>query len=143
MHLTFAVLALLIVLVSTVVRIVVWQRMEHSVEQTLQAGDIESRLDTTFSLMQDAETGQRGFLLTGLAPYLEPYERAVRELPAHFAQLEEMLTVRKDAGYVFSECKAASEEQLAGLAQTLQLYQAQGLPAAMKVMAAGEGNPGL
>ena len=52
---------------------------------------IEARLGDAFSLMQAAETGQRGYLLTGLTSYLEPYETAVRELPEHFARLEAML----------------------------------------------------
>ena len=35
-----------------------------------------------FSLVQDAETGQRGFLLTGKDSYLEPFYTAQKEIPA-------------------------------------------------------------
>jgi signal transduction histidine kinase/CheY-like chemotaxis protein len=35
-----------------------------------------------FSLVQDAETGQRGFLLTGNDSYLEPFYTAQKEIPA-------------------------------------------------------------
>ena len=44
-----------------------------AVQRTL---DIELRLSRVLSLMQDAETGQRGYLLTGDEGYLLPYEAA-------------------------------------------------------------------
>ena len=40
-----------------------------------------------FSLVQDAETGQRGFLLTGNDSYLEPFYTAQKEIPAAEATL--------------------------------------------------------
>jgi CHASE3 domain sensor protein len=33
-------------------------------------------------LVQRAESGQRGYLLTGREMYLAPYEQAIQELPA-------------------------------------------------------------
>ncbi len=38
-------------------------------------------LDKTLQLLQDAETGQRGYLLTGDSNYLDPYNSAVTRLP--------------------------------------------------------------
>ncbi len=40
-----------------------------------------------FSTLQDMETGQRGFLLTGRTEYLEPYTDALDELPARLRHL--------------------------------------------------------
>jgi CHASE3 domain sensor protein len=34
-------------------------------------------LETTLSVVKDAETGQRGYLLTGDKRYLEPYQAAI------------------------------------------------------------------
>ena len=39
------------------------------------------QLQTVMTLLQDAETGQRGLLLTNKSEYLEPYRNAVGELP--------------------------------------------------------------
>src|SRR3990172_10964625 len=47
------------------------------VEQTLV--NIE-RLNALLSLLKDAETGQRGYLLTGAERYLEPYQDALAAL---------------------------------------------------------------
>ncbi|MBA2736872.1 MAG: CHASE3 domain-containing protein, partial [Pyrinomonadaceae bacterium] len=41
------------------------------------------------TLMIDAETGERGFLLTKRPEYLEPYQKAVEQIPATIASLKE------------------------------------------------------
>lgn len=50
----------------------------HFVDQTK---DVISELEGAFSAMKDAETSQRGFLLTGEDVYLDPYWAATTELP--------------------------------------------------------------
>ena len=40
--------------------------------------EIEGQLYVLLSLLQDAETGQRGYLLTGDETYLAPYDFSVR-----------------------------------------------------------------
>ncbi len=54
------------------------------VEHTLE---VRNELETTLSLLKDAETGQRGFLVTGAAAYLEPYQAAVASLGQHRERL--------------------------------------------------------
>ncbi|MCW8195190.1 histidine kinase [Proteobacteria bacterium 005FR1] len=44
-------------------------------------------LKDTFSALQDAETGQRGFLITGEEKYLEPYEAGLTSIDAYIAIL--------------------------------------------------------
>jgi len=43
------------------------------------------------SLMVDAETGERGFLLTKRAEYLEPYQKAVAQIPPTISSLRETI----------------------------------------------------
>ena len=47
--------------------------------QRLTAANSQLRL--VYSVLQDAESGQRGFLLTGQQRYLEPYKSAVAQVP--------------------------------------------------------------
>src|SRR6185437_3301150 len=44
-------------------------------------------LERIIGLMKDAETGNRGYLLTGDPAYLEPYTNATREIPQEFQQI--------------------------------------------------------
>ncbi|UDL89540.1 CHASE3 domain-containing protein [Mesorhizobium sp. PAMC28654] len=52
--------------------------------------EYQQLLSGLLSLAQDAESGQRGYLLTGEKPYLEPYQKAVDALPG---QLEQNLII--------------------------------------------------
>ena len=58
----------------------------------------EARLAASqvLSLLQDAETSQRGYLLTGDSSYLEPYRRAVDALPQQLPELAR--TIARDGG---------------------------------------------
>ncbi len=56
--------------------------------RSLAAQAVVADLRQLLSLAQDLETGQRGFLLTGDTTYLEPYQRALPELPAQLARLD-------------------------------------------------------
>ncbi len=49
-------------------------------------------LDNIISVMKDAETGQRGFLLTGKEEYLEPYHTATAKIEAMLTKLRNETT---------------------------------------------------
>src|SRR5262249_48299616 len=44
--------------------------------------EVEDHLHRFLSHVKDAETGQRGFLLTGVENYLDPYQLALGEITA-------------------------------------------------------------
>jgi len=56
----------------------------RAVEQTLA---VQSAIHATLSLLKDAETGQRGFTLTGDPQFLDPYHAARTDIPIHVARL--------------------------------------------------------
>ncbi|MFN3817070.1 CHASE3 domain-containing protein [Brevundimonas sp.] len=49
--------------------------------------DTRLQIQSVFSLMQDAETGQRGYIITGDERYLQPYDRAMTEVDAQMQSL--------------------------------------------------------
>jgi signal transduction histidine kinase len=57
---------------------------QAGVEHTM---DVQSRLLRTLATLQDAETGDRGFLLTNDENFLEPYDAAARTIDQEFDQL--------------------------------------------------------
>jgi PAS domain S-box-containing protein len=67
----------------------VLRRSQQLIARTIEVITTAQRLERA---LQDAERGQRGFLITGDAAYLEPYESGVREVSASFAKLK-VLTV--------------------------------------------------
>jgi two-component sensor histidine kinase len=86
------------------------------------------------ALMVDAETGQRGFLLTSQPSFLDPYNRARSQLPS---KLNELVNAGVDArGDALENLRAA---KLGELALTLQLAQHGRKDAAVALVAAGKG----
>src|ERR1700722_10460707 len=60
------------------------QELRRAVEALAQLQGIPSTL-------KDAETGQRGYLLTGRDPYMEPFESAKKTLPLELASGRSLL----------------------------------------------------
>nr|WP_314258687.1 CHASE3 domain-containing protein [uncultured Devosia sp.] len=73
--------------------------------------------------LQDAETGQRGFLLTQDERYLEPYEAAVPEMPGYIDRLDEVLAPYPESSTIAPTLRAIIENKLAEMAQTIDLVR--------------------
>jgi CheY-like chemotaxis protein/CHASE3 domain sensor protein len=63
------------------------QSLTHSIA-------VLEQLERVLSTLKDAETGQRGFLLTGNDSYLEPYSDATEQLPGELNTLRNLLSDR-------------------------------------------------
>ncbi len=88
-----------------------------AVQRTLE---VELRLSQILSLMQDAETGQRGYLLTGDESYLRPYEVSRRSIDA---AVEELRTqILRDPGQIahLAALKKLIDEKFSELVSSIQ-----------------------
>jgi len=82
---------------------------------------VEARL---FRLIQEAETGQRGFLLTGDLTYLDPFTTARRELPAAEAELRYLTGDNAEQQARLDQLRPIIAEKVAELARTTERMQA-------------------
>ena len=105
---------------------------ETSYRDTMRAlGDIvesQRMRGTLNSLMQnvlDAETGQRGYLLTGDTRYREPYDRAVSEINAQLAALRLLYANRPAEQERLSVLAEHVSRKLSELDITVRLRQTQ------------------
>ncbi|HTK22127.1 MAG TPA: CHASE3 domain-containing protein, partial [Mucilaginibacter sp.] len=71
--------SLLIVLAIGFVSFFTLQRLLKSNQAVSHSSEVMQKLERVLSLMKDAETGQRGYLLTGKTNFLEPYNGAYTE----------------------------------------------------------------
>lgn len=96
------------------------------------------RLKLLLSTLQDAEVGQRGYLLTGKAHYLEPYESAIAKLDG---QLREVSAdpVLLEHGAEVQTIVELSRFKRDEMALTLSLYREQGAAAATALLADDRG----
>ena len=58
-----------------------WTRFAERESLSTSTREAIAKIESLLSVLKDAETGQRGYLLTGRDYYLEPYNMAVREIP--------------------------------------------------------------
>src|SRR5262249_34084515 len=52
---------------------------------------IIAAVDTALSTLKDAETGHRGFIITGREEYLQPYEEALQEIRPQLTRVAALL----------------------------------------------------
>lgn len=112
------------------------RELQSAVERTFES---RQQLSYTFSLLLDAETGQRGFILTGDEVFLEPHERAQAALPS---ALDDLLALRRIEGRdtaPVEEMRRLANEKLSNADETIALRRADGAPAAMAAVSRGVG----
>ena len=91
--------------------------------------------------MNEAETGQRGYLLTGNPDYLVPYENALRELPLHFQNLKSSTADIPVLKQKVQRLGQVADAKLAELKHTIELRQKpEGLAEALRIVARNQGN---
>jgi CHASE3 domain sensor protein len=77
--------AAILLLLSVGVMYIIGQRTLEATRVVSRQHVITGHIVSLLSTLKDAETGQRGFLLTGDQKYLEPYDAAVRRINEQFA----------------------------------------------------------
>jgi two-component system sensor histidine kinase/response regulator len=92
------------------------------------------------TLLRDAETGQRGFLLTGNAEYLSPYDEATTLIERKLDTLAAL--ARSDhpsQTRMAEELKLLVREKLAELSETIRFQTAGDVEAALRLVKTGRG----
>jgi PAS domain S-box-containing protein len=117
----FAILLAILVINTGVTRrrIAVQDSDQALVEHTQR---VQLELSTVESLLKDAETGQRGYLYTGEARYLEPYNAATTQVDSHIASLAELLADNQQQLSRVMTLRTLSKVKLDELATTIQLF---------------------
>jgi CheY-like chemotaxis protein/CHASE3 domain sensor protein len=106
------------------------------VTHTLQVID---QLQTILSLAKDAETGQRGYLLTGEEPYLEPFSNAKTQIPDEMRKAYDLVESDPVQLQRIKNLDAAARDKLAELDQTIALRRKGDTSAALAVVRSDRG----
>ncbi len=91
---------------------------EHLVRHTLE---VIGQVEQIMSLAKDAETGSRGFLITGENAYLEPYTRARRQLPEALDRYNALTLDNAMQQANLVEMRAVIEQRMALLEEGIQV----------------------
>jgi PAS domain S-box-containing protein len=103
------------------------------------AREVIHQLDVTLSLIVDAETGTRGFLITGDETILEPYNKAQQKIDGNLAQLRSLLADNPAQTERVSALEKITGERLAILKTAVEMRRTQPLEQVREALALRRG----
>ncbi len=115
-------LAALAALAMFVISEVSYRDATSSFDSLGDRGEARLHLNSLQRSLLDAETGQRGYLLTGRDEYLAPYRDAQKDLPASVDWLKKHYDEDPRTSQLMRQLVAASEEKMSELATTVKLH---------------------
>jgi PAS domain S-box-containing protein len=90
-------------------------------DQVQRNHEVKDELSAVLRLVVDAETGQRGYLITGDPVYLDPYQQATSQIDARLAKLGRLTKDSAPQQGKMNELRRIEQEELALLRRTIQL----------------------
>ena len=105
--------------------------------------EVIRHLELVSTLLSDAETGQRGFIITGEEAYLAPYSEATTKLDGAVAELRRLVGDRPGLQAKIDHLDAAKRRKLEELAEAIDVRRKQGLEAARAIVLTNRGKESM
>ncbi|MEQ1686275.1 MAG: CHASE3 domain-containing protein [Burkholderiaceae bacterium] len=99
-----------------------YQQASTRFEELGTQGMARITIQTLWRSLTDAETGQRGYLLTSRKEYLKPYENAKVQVAKSLAWLNAYYSAEPETQALMNEVQKAADNKLAELAETNRLH---------------------
>jgi PAS domain S-box-containing protein len=131
--------ALLILGVVTFLSYQDWSAFQRSAPQVQHSRALLQQIEQVLTSIRDAETGQRGFVLTGNPEYLEVYNHAASALPSQLNGLRASVANEPDLRTRVTTLSGLIDEKLGELKQTIVLRQNEGFKAALSLVETNQG----
>jgi len=96
-------------------------------------------LSSTFSDIQDAETGQRGYIITGEERYLEPHNKALKSTEQDIKAIRDLTKDNPAQQKSLEALAPLLESKFAELQETIDLRKNKGFDAALQVVKTDKG----
>lgn len=134
-----------ILILGVIIITSVWLAFQTNTTSTTlnQARQRVGAARTILIVLQDLETGQRGFILTGDRDYLAPYERALERLGPTRDMLKALLAADQNEIARLNALDAAIDAKLAELSQTVTLVSSGDTAQAVGVVRSDRGKEAM
>jgi CheY-like chemotaxis protein/signal transduction histidine kinase/CHASE3 domain sensor protein len=133
---------LLAVLAVVIIALLSYQSLQattSTARNLAQSIEVLRNLQSLFSTLKDAETGQRGFLLTGEESYLTPYTDAKDALPNEFKALRALLINRPEQARRLDALESLANLKMTELDSTVAARRAGHTEASLAVVRTDRG----
>ena len=112
---------------------------ENAAESLTRTAEVQTHTEVLLSTLKDAETGQRGYLLTGNERYLEPYNAAVASLGKTLGGLRRLVSDNPEEVARLDAVEQAGRDKMAELQQTVELRRSGQATKALAVVQSDRG----
>ena len=138
-----AAIAFLMTCIAAVAIVLLSERSYRQATNTLrELAEVQAERTVAWRLFEglvDAETGQRGYLLTGRVEFLRPYEAGIVQVEKAIQSLSTTRSDEPAALALLAQIHRLGQARLTLLAQTIQLRDSGKHAAAIEIVAGGEG----
>jgi two-component system, sensor histidine kinase and response regulator len=100
---------------------------------------VRADADQALTLLTEAESGQRGFIITGAPQYLAPYETALKVLPALLDRLRILTADNPTQQINVARLDALVQLKLSNLRKAIAVRQGDGFQASARIVGSGAG----
>ncbi|CAN7393489.1 CHASE3 domain-containing protein [Acidovorax sp. Leaf78] len=129
----------MVVLLGTYLSYHFHEQLVQSRSQVDYTHRVLGEVNQLFILLQDAETGQRGFVITGDDSYLDPYQQAVEAAGPTFARLRQLLVGSAIQNSQMDRLEVLIDDKLGELREVIALRRQDGFASAGTRIAMGQG----
>jgi PAS domain S-box-containing protein len=116
-----------------------WWAFQRSAPQVQHSRALLQQIEQALSSVKDAESGQRGFVLTGNPDYLDAYNAALSALPGQLAILRASVADEPAQRTRVATLSGLIAEKLDELKETVALRRNEGFKAALSVVETNRG----
>ncbi|MCC2643058.1 MAG: putative Histidine kinase [Nitrospira sp.] len=111
----------------------------HSSAQAVHSRDVRGSLQRILSLVEEIETGQRGYIITGEPSFLEPYQRATNHIDNWLAHVTALKADEPELRAQIDALIGLVKSRMAFAAESIELRRSQGFSAAKELLLSGKG----
>src|SRR6185436_12644920 len=113
--------------------------VEAAAQSVTHTHTVTTELAELLSTLVDAETGQRGFVITGEERYLQPYQSAVSRVQPHIDRVAGLTADNGEQQTDIARIRTLAAEKLAELAESIRVRRDTGFAAAEQLVATDRG----
>jgi methyl-accepting chemotaxis protein len=117
--------------------------LRHDRELVVHSFEVIRAADDVLIGSLHAETGQRGFVITGNAAFLPPYVQATETIPAALKQLMSLVSDNAQQLALIYSLKQATDSKLEELKSTVATRERQGFAAAQTLVVERQGKEAM
>ncbi|MNK19581.1 Autoinducer 2 sensor kinase/phosphatase LuxQ [compost metagenome] len=113
-------ISLLLLIISSTASFISIKNLIKSADMVVESNTIINDVDNIVSMLKDAETGQRGYLLTGNTVFLDPYERSIKRTDSLFSRVMAATTENSFEQQKLNELRSIIDKRMEVLIRTIQ-----------------------